>query len=270
VELEPLGEPPPGALARLTNLKCVLSLGAGVDHILNDPGYPRGVPLSRVVDPYLTAGMSEYVVLHVLAHHRGLFRTLADQAQGRWKPFAAKRADETRVGFLGIGELGLDAARKLVPFGYRLAGWSNTRKNEPGIESFAGIGELPAFLDRTDILVCLLPLTATTRGILNTATFELLPEGASVINAARGGHLIEPDLVAALDSGHLAGATLDVFSTEPLPAESPLWSHPKVMVTPHMAAITDPRSTAVAMAESMARVRRGEAPLNEVDVARGY
>jgi glyoxylate/hydroxypyruvate reductase A len=263
-------KPPAGALAGLTGLKCVFSLGAGVDHILSDTAYPAGVPLSRVVDPYLTAGMSEYVVLHVLAHHRGLFRNLADQAQRSWKPFAAPRAEETRIGFLGLGELGLDAARKLGAFGYDLAAWTATRKHEPGIRSFAGLSEIQYFLKRTDILVCLLPLTDATRGILNSATFDLLPAGARIINAARGGHLIEADLIAALDSGHLAGATLDVFETEPLPPDSPLWTHPKIVVTPHMAALTDARSTAAAMVESMALVRRGELPLNPVDLDRGY
>ena len=263
-------KPPPGALARLPNLKCVLSLGAGVDHILGDPAYPKGVPLSRVVDPYLTAGMSEYVVLHVLTHHRDLPRSLAHQAAGRWMPFAAPRADETRVGLMGLGELGLDAARKLKPFGYRLAGWSLGRKAEPGVESFAGPDELGAFLARTDILVCLLPLTAATRGILNARAFAQLPQGARIVNAARGGHLIEADLLAALDEGRIGGATLDVFEREPLPAMSPLWSHPKVIVTPHIAALTDARSTAGQMAESMARVRAGGRPLYEVDLRRGY
>ncbi len=263
-------KPPHGALARLTGLKCIFSLGAGVDHILGDPEMPRGIPLSRVVDPYLTAGMSEYVVLHVLAHHRGLYRNLAEQAAGRWTPFTAKRADEVRVGILGLGELGMDAGRKLKPFGYRIAGWSASRKSEMGVESFVGNAELAAFLHRTDILVCLLPLTAATRGILNTATLDLLPEGAAVINAARGGHLIEADLIAALDEGHLSGATLDVFQAEPLPPDSPLWSHPKVVVTPHMASLTDARSTAQAMVESMARIRAGGRPLYEVDLTRGY
>lgn len=270
IEWAVVWKPPQGVLAGLTGLKCVFSLGAGVDHVLADAEYPRHVPLSRVVDPYLTAGMSEYVVLHVLAHHRDLFRNLKDQAETRWKPFAAKRAEETRVGILGLGELGLDAARKLKVFGYDLAGWSSTRKDETGVTSFAGLEELPAFLARTEILVCLLPLTEATRGILNTETFNLLPEGARIINAARGGHLIESDLIEALDAGHLAGATLDVFQREPLPADSPLWTHPKVLVTPHMAAVTDARSTAIAMAESMARVRRGEPPLNPVDLGRGY
>lgn len=262
-------KPPPGALARLSGLKCVFSLGAGVDHVLGDPQFPA-VPLARVVDPYLTAGMSEYVVLHVLAHHRGLFRNLARQVEGHWSPFAAKRADDTRVGILGLGEMGLDAARKLKPFGYQIAGWSQTRKDEPVVESFAGTGELGAFLARTDILVCLLPLTPATRGIINSSTLALLPEGASVINAARGGHVIESDLIAALDDCHIAGVTLDVFQTEPLPPDSPFWSHPKVAITPHMASLTDPRSTAITMVESMARIRAGGRPLYEVDLRRGY
>ncbi len=263
-------KPPSGALARLPNLKCVFSLGAGVDHILLDPAYPSRVPLSRVVDPYLTAGMSEYVVLHVLAQHRGLMRNLAAQKESRWKPFFTKRANEIRVGILGLGELGRDAARHLRPFGYQLSGWSRTPKTVDGVKSFAGDGALKAFLQCTDILVCLLPLTAQTRGILNAATFADLPDGAAIINAARGGHLIESDLIAALDSGHLSGATLDVFQEEPLPPSSPLWQHPKILITPHMASLTDARSVAGAMVESMARVRQGLPPLNPVDLARGY
>jgi glyoxylate/hydroxypyruvate reductase A len=263
-------KPPHGLLAGLTGLKCVFSLGAGVDHVLSDPEFPAHVPLSRVVDPYLTAGMSEYVVLHVLAHHRGLFRSIAAQADARWDWFAAPRADETTVGIMGLGELGLDAVRKLKPLGFRLAGWSATPKIEPGLVSFAGSGQLREFLSQTDILVCLLPLTDATRGILNSATFDLLPSGARLINVARGAHLIATDLVDALDSGHLAGATVDVFTEEPLPPGNPLWSHPKVKITPHIASLTDPRSTALSMVESMALVRAGYRPLHEVDLRRGY
>ena len=263
-------KPPQGVLARLANVRCVFSLGAGVDHVLADPAFPAHVPLSRVVDPYLTSGMSEYVVLHVLAHHRGLFRSLASKGEARWDWFAAPRADETRVGLMGMGELGLDAARKLKPFGFRLSGWSLTRKDEPGVVSYAGTAELRAFLEQADILVCLLPLTDDTRNILNSATFDLMPPGARIINAARGGHLIEADLIDALDNGHLAGATLDVFAEEPLSPHSPLWTHPKIVITPHIASLTDARSTALAMVESMALVRAGGRPLNEVDLSRGY
>ncbi len=262
--------PPPGELKRMTGLKCVFSLGAGVDHVLRDPGYPRGVPLARVVDPYLTSGMTEYVVQHVLMHHRGHLRSAAAQAARRWDPFVPKPADQVRVGVMGLGVLGLDAARRLRTFGYRLAGWSATRKSEPGVESFAGMPELDAFLARSDILVCLLPLTPETDGILNADRLARLPRGASLINAARGAHVVAADLIAALDRGHLAGATLDVFATEPLPPDDPLWSHPRVIVTPHIASITNPDSTALTMAESIARLKRGERPLHEVDLARGY
>lgn len=263
-------KPPPGTLGRLTNLRCVFSLGAGVDNVLADGSFPTGVPLSRVVDPYLTAGMSEYVVLHVLAAHRDLPRSDAAQREGRWDHFFVARANETRVGILGLGELGLDAARKLMPFGYRIASWTLTRKSEPGVESFAGLDELPAFLARTQILVCLLPLTPETRGILNATTLAQLPRGVRLINAARGAHVVDAELIAALDRGHIDFATLDVFDPEPLPESSPLWRHPRVRITPHTASLTDARSVALAMVESMARIRRGAPPLNLVDISRGY
>ena len=260
-------KPPPGALARLPNLKCVLSLGAGVDHILGDPAYPKGVPLSRVVDPYLTAGMSEYVVLHVLTHHRDLPRSFAHQAAGRWAPFAAPRADETRVGLMGLGELGLDAARKLKTFGYRLAGWSLGRKAEPGVESFAGPDELGAFLARTDILVCLLPLTAATRGLFDAPRLALLPRGAVLVNVARGAVVDEAALVEALRARRLAGAALDVFATQPLPPEHALFSLDNVLLTPHAAGLTQQsmHRMSVGAAEEVRRLLAGQQPLSLVN-----
>lgn len=263
-------KPPHGALGKLPNLKAVLSMGAGVDHLIEDPDFPRHLPLSRVVDPYLTAGMREYVALHVLAHHRGLFTSAAEQRAGRWTPFTARRADETRVGIMGLGVLGQAAATALGAFGYALSAWSRTAKDAPGIACFAGMAALPRFLSDLDIVVCLLPLTADTRGILNGDTLALLPKGAALINAARGAHVVEAELIAALDSGQLSGATLDVFAEEPLPAQSPLWRHPRVQITPHIASLTDARSTARDMADSIRRVRAGLPPLNPVDVARGY
>jgi len=263
-------KPPAGLLARLPNLKCVFSIAAGIDHLTGDPKFPDRVPLARAIDPCLTGGMGEYVVLNVLAHHRELPRMLADQAARRWAPFLHRPAKEARVGLMGFGELGLAAARLLKPFGYPLAGWSASRKSEPGVESFAGMDELPVFLARTDILICLLPLTSATRGILNRKTLSQLPRGARLISAGRGAHLVEADLLEALDSGQIAAATLDVFETEPLPEASPLWHHPNVLITPHIAGYTDPRSAAPVIADSMARVRRGEAPLHLVDLARGY
>jgi glyoxylate/hydroxypyruvate reductase A len=263
-------KPPAGELLRYPHLRCVFSLGAGVDHLLSDPAFPKHVPLVRVVDPSLTRGMSEYVVLQVLMHHRRQPEFLQFQRLKKWQLLMSPDAGDVRVGIMGLGVLGSDAAEKLRPFGYQLAGWSHTRKSIAGVESFAGMDELKPFLQRTDILVCLLPLTPETRGILNRETFAQLPAGAVVINAARGGHLVEHDLIAALDSGHLKGATLDVFQTEPLPESSPLWAHPKVIVTPHLASFTDPRFVSENVVANIERIERGEAPHDTVDLSRGY
>jgi len=216
-------KPHPGVLAGLPNLKAIFSLGAGVDHIFADPELPDGVPVTRIVDADLTAGMSEYVLLHVLRYHRNQPALDAQQRDHVWDMRLAelRQARETSVGLLGLGELGSDAAVKLSMMGFDVAGWSRTAKAMRGVDTYAGAVELPAFLARTRILVCLLPLTPATAGILNAATFAALPPGSYVINAGRGGLLVEADLIPALDSGWLAGATLDVFATEPLPADHP-------------------------------------------------
>lgn len=262
--------PPPGELKSFPNLKCVFSLGAGVDHVLNDPDFPRHVPLVRVVDPSLTAGMTEYVVMHTLIIHRRQRDFDALQRAKKWRQAVAPPARDGRVGIMGLGVLGLDAARHLRAFGYQIAAWSRARKFEDGIESFAGPGELRSFLKLTDILVCLLPLTRDTRGIINRETLAMLRPGAALINAARGAHVVTGDLIAALDSGHLKWATLDVFEREPLPEDSPLWTHPKVTVTPHIASITDPRFVAETVARNIERMEKGLPPQNVVDLARGY
>jgi glyoxylate/hydroxypyruvate reductase A len=263
--------PAPGLAKTLSNLKVTFSLGAGVDGILGDPDYPRHIPLVRFVDRTLSREMAQYVVMHVLIHHRKQRYFDAAQAVNRWRQhLPERRTEDTRVGILGLGEIGTMCAERLRDLDFPMTGWSRTHKEVPGIGSFAGAGELAPFLAHTDILVCLLPLTAETRGILNAKTFALLPKGAFVINAARGGHLIEDDLVAAIDSGHLAGATLDVFQTEPLPQSSVLWNHPKITVTPHIAAITDPHAAASAVAAGIAAHQRGDALENLVDPERGY
>jgi glyoxylate/hydroxypyruvate reductase A len=256
-------------LARCANLKAIVSLGAGIDHILADARLAR-VPVVRMIDPGLTQGMTEYVVLHVLRHHRREPELEARQRRHLWKPFYTPLASARRVGVLGMGEIGRDAARHLAALGFQVAGWSRRAHRLKGIERFAGANGLAPFLARTEILVCLLPLTPATRGILDARAFGLLPKGASVINAARGGHLIESDLVAALDSGHLSWATLDVFETEPLPASSPLWSHAKVYVSPHNAAISSPDAIARYIADQILGFERGEPLRNVVDRARGY
>jgi glyoxylate/hydroxypyruvate reductase A len=267
-------KPQPGALAAFPNLAAIFNLGAGVDALTADPSLPD-VPLVRVADDDLTGRMTEYVVLHVLMHHRHQRYLDARQRERVWAPQAQRAASAVRVGVMGLGVLGADAAHVLARLGFAVAGWSRTRKAIPGIAAFAGDAELPAFLARTDILVCLLPLTPTTRGILNRRTFSLLARdgplgGPVIINAGRGGLQVESDLLAALDDGTLAAATLDVFETEPLPAASLLWSHPKVTISPHNAADTDPDAISVYVAEQIARHERGEPLRNVVDRRLGY
>jgi glyoxylate/hydroxypyruvate reductase A len=263
-------KPKPGSLNRYPNLKVVFSMGAGVDGIVADPTYPRHVPLSRVVDDTLSQGMTEYVVLQTLYWHRRAGDLAGLQAARKWKQFAIPRADAVRVGILGFGVLGQHAAQALRALNYKLSGWSASPKQVDGVTTFHGPDGLAPFLAQTDILICLLPLTSQTKGILNAKTLAQLPKGACVINCARGGHLIEDDLVAALDSGHLRGATLDVFQTEPLPESSPLWTHPKVVVTPHVASMTDPASFMRHVADTIHRMDQGLSPENLVDFARGY
>lgn len=263
--------PEPGLLKSLPNLRAVFSLGAGVDGFLTDPTYPKNVPLVRFVDHGLSREMTQYVVLQTLMFHRQ--QRFFDQAQTehKWRQtFPPRRTEDTRVGILGLGEIGTMAGAHLRDLDFQVAGWSRTRKNVTGIESFAGAGELHAFLARSDVLVCLLPLTPDTRNILNRETFAALPTGAFMINAARGGHLVEDDLIAAIDSGHLAGAALDVFQTEPLPESSALWAHPKITVTPHVAGMSDPWAATRWVLDGMARHARDEKLANVVDMNLGY
>jgi glyoxylate/hydroxypyruvate reductase len=261
--------PPPGLLRSLPNLKAVLSLAAGVDALLADGTLPD-VPLCRLVDPSLTRTMSEFVLLQVLKYHRGLDVYARYQRQARWRLHLPPPPAATAVGLMGLGVLGEDAARTVQAHGFTVRGWSRTRKDLPGVTCFAGADGLGEFLGGTDILVCLLPLTAETRGILDAESFASLPHGAFVINVARGAHLVEADLLAALDSGHLGGATLDVFHTEPLPPESPLWSHPKVLVTPHVASYCLPATAAEGVVDNIRRARAGQPLRHQVDRPRGY
>ncbi len=263
--------PAPGLLARLPRLKAAFSLGAGVDGFLADPGYPKHVPLVRFVDRTLSAEMAQFVLLQVLMHHRLQRFFDASQKEHKWRQrVLPRRTEDTRVGFLGLGEIGAFTAPRVADLGFAVSSWTRNRKTIPGIRSFAGDGEMGAFLGQTDILVCLLSLTRRTAGILNARTFAALPKDAFVINVARGAHLIEKDLIAALDCGHLSGAVLDVFEEEPLPADSPLWDHPKVTVTPHVAAISQPPVVVKYVLDGIAAFERGGRPDNIVDVERAY
>lgn len=274
IEYACVWKPPAGLLATLPNLRAIFSLGAGVDHLMGDPSLPD-VPIVRIVDPDLTMRMTEYVVLHVLLHHRRMKLYEAQQRERVWKEHADPAASEVRVGIMGLGVLGQDAARALKALGFPVAGWSRTRKTIDGIETFAGTEELSPFLSRTDILVCLLPLTSDTRGFLNYGLFRALARdgalgGPALINAGRGGLQVETDILRALDDGTLAGASLDVFEEEPLPATSPLWTHPKVYVTPHNAAQSDPRALVKYVLAQIERFERGLPLENVVNRSRGY
>lgn len=267
-------KPPAGLLANFPNLRAIFSLGAGVDHLMGDRTLPD-VPIVRIVDPDLTMRMTEYVVLHVLLHHRRMKLYEAQQRERVWREHVDPAASEVRLGIMGLGVLGSAAAEALNRLGFQVAGWSRTGTTASRVEAFAGSAGLEPFLARTDILVCLLPLTPHTRGILNYDLFRKLArdgalEGASLINAGRGGLQVETDILRALDDGTLAGASLDVFEREPLPAESRLWSHPSVYLTPHNAAQSDPRALAKYVLAQIDRFERGLALENVVDRSRGY
>jgi len=269
-------KPPHGALARLPSLRAIFSLGAGVDHLMADAALPPGVPVARVVDPDLTARMSEWVLLHVLLHHRQAGRYRRQQRESRWADDAVQPAARAvRVGVMGLGVLGLDAAAKLRMVGFDVAGWSRAPKNVPGLASFAGPDGLDTFLARTDILVVLLPLTPDTAGLLDAALFRRLARdgrlgGPVLINAGRGGLQRESDILRCLDDGTLLAATLDVFEREPLDRASPLWRHPAVTITPHNAALSDPDAIANLIAGQIEGVERGEELRHVVDRGRGF
>ena len=267
-------KPQAGALAAFPNLAAIFNLGAGVDAVVADLTLPPA-PLVRVAVDDLTRRMTEYVVMHVLMHHRRQGYYAESQRSKVWAPKLQWAARDLRIGVMGLGVLGRDAAEVLARIGFDAAGWSGTWKSIPGIKCYAGESQLSEFLARTDVLVCLLPLTPQTRGILNRRTFSKLARdgklgGPIIINAGRGGLQNEDDLLAALDDGTLLGATLDVFQKEPLPADSPFWSHPKVTLSPHNAADTDPDAISVYVADQIAAFERGEPLKNVVDRKAGY
>jgi glyoxylate/hydroxypyruvate reductase len=267
-------KPVPGELAAFPNLKVIFNLGAGVDALMADKTLPD-VPLVRVSVDDMTDRMAEYVALHVLMHHRQELYLRQSQREKRWAPKYQWPASAVSVGILGLGVLGANTAEVLRRIGFRVAGWSRSEKRIAGIECFHGPGQFNAFLGQTDILVSLLPLTPDTSGILNRALFAKLrrngPLGAPVIvNAGRGGLQNEADILACLDDGTLGAASLDVFTQEPLPVDSPFWTHPKVVLTPHNAADTDADEISKYVARQIARFEAGGALENVVDRKRGY
>jgi len=258
---------PQGAFARLPRLKLIQSLWMGVENLLADAEVPRGVPLARLIDPGMVHAMAETVIASVLDWHRLRYVYRAQQRARAWKWQPQMLPADRTVGLLGLGELGRYAAAKLAALGFNVRGWSRRPKAIEGVHCSTDLDEV---VSQSQALVCLLPLTAQTRGVLNARAFARMPEGGCVVNLARGAHVVMPDLLAALDSGRLAHAYLDVFETEPLPAASPLWAHPGITLTPHVAALTEPRTALPKIVDNVERVRRGETPLNCVDRAAGY
>ena len=251
------------------NLEVLFSVAAGVDQ-LDLSTVPAHLPVARMVDPNLIASMAEYVVMSVLALHRDLVAYLGFQRARRWSEMRVVPAPQRRVGIMGLGSLGQASIERLRPFGFPLSGWSRSPKRIDGVECHAGPEGLEAFLAGVDILVCLIPLTPETRGILDRKAFAAMPAGAGIVNVGRGGHLVDADLVAALDSGHLGGAVIDVVSTEPPPDDHPFWDHPKIILTPHIASMTQPQTAALVFLDNVRRHQRGEPLLGAVDRGRGY
>jgi len=259
----------PGLWSAMKNVKIIFGLGAGVERLLADPSLPRDVPLVRMVEPALTRGMVEYVLWQSLFHHRKVWELEAAQGCATWRPHTYPAPWDRTIGILGLASWA-SRPRKSWSSSASRCGAGAARPSRCEGRKLFGQDQLPAFLAKTEILVCLLPLTSETRGILNASLFAQLPRGASVINAGRGGHLVEADLTAAMASGQVGAATLDVFETEPLPDDHPFWSTERLYITPHNASVTDPRSAAWRISRQIARYEAGEKLENVVDRARGY
>ena len=260
---------PDDLLHQLPNLRLVFSLGAGVDHLIGG-AVPQHIPIARLVDPALTEGMVEYVLYQVLRHHRGMDQYEARQQRATWAVHEQVRSGDRGIGVLGLGELGSACARALAGLGFAVAGYSRSRRKRADVTRYAGADEWDAFLAHSEILICLLPLTDATRGVLNAELFSRLPPSAVLIHAGRGQQLVEDDLLSSLEQGHLRHAVLDVFAEEPLPAGHPFWSHPAITVTPHIASQTNPWTGAARVTEGIRRDQNGALPESIIDRERGY
>lgn len=269
VEMLIAWQPPEKLMATFPNLQALLSVGAGADQF-DLAALPPDLPVVRMIEPGLTQGMVEYVTFAVLGIHRDMVRYLQQQRVASWQAHSVTPAAARRVGVMGLGELGQAALRQLVSLGFDCAGWSRTSRQLDGVRCFHGAAQLGDFLARCDILVCLLPLTAETRGLLNRDLFAQLPPGAALVQAGRGAQLNHADLLAALDSGRLGAAVIDVTDPEPLPPSHPFWRHPAVWLTPHIASQTQNESAVAALLENLRRYQRGEPMIGLIDRARGY
>jgi glyoxylate/hydroxypyruvate reductase A len=265
-----VGRPLPGVVRAVPGLKLVLSLNAGIEHLLASGEVPDALPIVRLVDDGLALGMAEWVLAQALAWHRNLFLYDKLQRQGEWSPQAEKLANERKVAVLGAGALGRPVADHLVRFGFDTRVWARSRHDIPGATTLAGMDQLLDAARGSDILINLLPLTAETADVVDAELLDVLADGAFFINGARGRHVVDADLIAALDSGKLSGAALDVFRIEPLPVEDPLWRHPKVRLSPHVAAPTHQHMAVKEMAANIRRFEKGEPVPHLVDRSLGY
>lgn len=261
---------PQGIFAQYANLQVIASMGAGVDNLLKDSSIPEQTTVVRMVDPQLVSQMGDYVLAASLNHGRQFLNYAQQQQRRQWQPLAPQNMGDITVGVMGLGQIGNAVATRLVQVGFRTIGWSRRNKSIEKVQVFSGQQQLADFLAASEILVCLLPLTPETENILNAETLGQLPQGAYVINVARGNHLIEEDLLLLLNNDHLAGACLDVFRQEPLPQEHPFWRHTKVTITPHIASLTNPVSVAPQIVENYRRMQLKQPLMNQVDLRQGY
>ncbi len=260
---------PEGVLREFPNLKFISSMGAGVDHVLKDPSLPQGVPIVRIVDDALTKPMTNYLLTATLYYQRKLDKYISDKKAKIWDQETDPER-EVKVGVMGLGVLGTDIAAKLAQLEFEVYGFSNSKKDIKGVTSYAGEDELNEFLSKINVLICLLPLTQDTRNILNKSLFKMLNKGTYIINAARGRHLVEEDLIEAIDEGMVSGAFLDVYRQEPLPADHPFWDHPKIMMTPHIASITNPPAAIPQIYNNLQASIHGKPLENTVDMDKEY
>ena len=261
---------PHGVLARFPNLRLAQSIGAGVDHILEDPERPTHVPVARLIDPFMAVSMTHHIILQILRWHRQADKFERYKGEHHWPMSEAFDHRRLHVAILGLGALGEHLARALTALEIACTGWTRSPRTVDGVATASGPEALDALLARSNVVVCLLPLTERTEGVLSAELFAKLPEGAFLVNVGRGGHLVEADLIPALDSGRLSAAALDVFREEPLPADHPFWDDARIYVTPHIAAEVNPPTAAIVFAENIRRLRAGEDPTGLVDLGRGY
>ncbi len=261
---------PRGIFREYPNLKCISSMGAGVDHIMTDPDIPEQIKIVRIADPLLSQDIAEFSLAVIMNHMRSLTLYRLQKEQKRWKRSRYKRMTEVKVGVMGTGVIGNHVATFLKSCGFAVSGWGRNPGSMEACKRYHGAEQLEEFLGEVNVLICMLPLTPQTHGILNQKTFSMLPQGTFVINLGRGGHVVDKDLISFIDSGHLSGASLDVFEEEPLPVKHPFWSHPSIEITPHMASITSPASVAPQVVENYHRAINGQELLNQVKREQGY